>query len=353
MAETKGSAEPAGRSHLPPGLALYQMAIGHYVSRALALAAKLGVADLLAEGPRDAQELAKATGTHAGALRRVMRLLAAAGLFQEREGGRFALLPLGDLLREGVPGSMRYSVLLFAGDRLQDSWKDLEFCVRTGEPAFRHHSSDTDAFAAIERDPEAAAVFDKAMAAFAPQTSAAVAAAYDFSRFKTVVDVGGGNGALLVGILRANPALRGVVFDQPHVAERARANVAAEGLADRCAVQSGSFFESVPRGGDAYLLKHVIHDWDDARAAEILSKVRAAMSPGGTLLIVEGLYPERIDTSLESRGATANDVNMLVATGGRQRSKAEFAELFAASGLRLGRIVPTMAAAAVIEGTPE
>jgi hypothetical protein len=333
-----------------PGIALYQMAIGHYVSRALALAAKLGLADLLAGGPRGHRDLAKAVEADAPSLRRVMRLLASVGVFEEQEDGRFALSSLGDLLRSDVPGSMRAMVLLFAGVAIQDGWKELEYCVRTGEPAFRKASPHADPFAQLAQDPEAAANFDRAMATFAPQTAAAVAAAYDFSAFRRVADVGGGNGALLIGILRANPGLRGVVFDQPQVAERARKEVLAAGLADRCEVVGGSFFESVPPGADAYLLKHVIHDWNDERAAAILRRVGAVLPRGGKLLVVEGVYPERIDTSLESRGAAANDVNMLVSTGGRQRSEQEFRDLYEGAGFRLTRIVPTPARVSVIEG---
>src|SRR5262249_2435451 len=158
------------------------------------------------------------------ALRRVLRLLASVGVFEEREDGRFGLLPPGDLLRTGVPGSMRSSVRVFAGVSIQDSWKELEYCVRTGHPAFHKHDPNATAFTAMAKDPEAERIFDEAMATFAPQTAAAVAAGYDFSRFGTLVDVGGGNGALLIGLLRANPKLRGIVFDQPSVAERARKN---------------------------------------------------------------------------------------------------------------------------------
>jgi hypothetical protein len=348
---TDGAPRPESRG-LPPGLALYQMAVGHYVSRALALAAKLRLADLLAKGPRDHRELAEATETHAPSLNRVLRLLASVGVFEERDAGFFALKPLGEMLRSDVPGSMRVSVMLFGGVGIQDSWKELEYCVRTGEPAFRRTSPDADPFAQMAQDPESAALFDEAMATFAPQTAAAIAAAYDFSVFDTLADVGGGNGALLIGILRANPRLRGIVFDQPHVAARAQAQVEAAKLADRCQVVGGSFFEKVPGGADAYLLKHVIHDWNDERAASILRTCRAAMGPSGRLLVVEGVYPPRIEQSLEGRGAAANDVNMLVCTGGRQRSEAEFRELFTASGFRLTRLVPTLAQVSVIEGAP-
>jgi orsellinic acid C2-O-methyltransferase len=335
---------------LPPGLALYYLGIGHYFSRALHLAAKLGLADLLEEGPRDAADLAAATQTHAPSLNRVMRLLASVGVFDDVGGGRFALTPLGDLLRSDAPGSMRAMITLVAGIGIQDNWKELEYCVRTGEPAFRRHSPDADPFTNMAKDPEAAASFDKAMATFAPQTSAAVVAAYDFSVFGKLVDVGGGNGALLIGILQANPKLRGVVFDLPHVAERAKENVMAAGMSDRCELVAGSFFERVVPGADAYLLKHVIHDWNDKQAAAILKNCREAMPEHGKLLIVEGVYPARIDQSLAGRGAAANDVNMLVSTGGRQRSEDEFRELFAAAGMRLTRVVPTSARVCVIEG---
>jgi hypothetical protein len=337
---------------LPPQLMLYQLGIGHYVSRALHLGAKLGIADLLKDGPRAADQLAEATATHAPSLKRALRLLASVGVFEEREDGRFALTPLSECLRADVPGSMRPMVMLFTGPRIQDSWKDLEYCVRTGEPAFRRTSPDGDAFSEMARDPEQAANFDAAMAATAPMNAAAVAAAYDFSAFRTLMDVGGGNGAILTGILQAYPDLNGIVFDQPATAERAREKLGAAGLAARCRAVGGDFFREVPTGADAYLLKHVIHDWNDQKAIAILTNCRRAMPPTGKLLIVEGVYPPRIDRSLESRGAAANDVNMLVCTGGRQRSEAEFRALFEAAGFQLSRIVPTVARLSVIEGTP-
>jgi hypothetical protein len=333
----------------PPQLVLYQMATGHYLSRALDLAAKLGVADLLESGPRHFTELAAATATHASALNRVLRLLASAGVFEEQESGRFALTPLGECLRTNAPGSSRAMVMLFAGIGVQDAWKELEYCVRTGEPAFRRRGA-PDAFAEIAQDPEGAANFDAAMAAFTRMTAIAVAAVYDFSALRTVVDVGGGNAALLIGILRANPRLEGVVFDQPHVVDRAKREIEAAGLGHRCRAVGGDFFRELPGGADAYLLKHVLHDWDDESARTILERCHLAMSTESKLLVIEGLYPERIDQSPESRGAAANDVNMLVNTGGRQRSEAEFRALYSAAGFALTRIVPTQARVAVIEG---
>jgi hypothetical protein len=334
---------------LPPQLVLYQMSTGHYVSRGLHLAAKLGLADLLKDGPRHYGELAQATAMHAPALNRVMRLLASVGVFEEQENGNFALTPLGECLRVGVPGSMRAAVMLFGGPRVQDAWKDLEYCVQTGEPAYRRRGV-TDPFDDPARDPEETAVFDAAMADFTRLAAIAVAAAYDFAPLRTVVDVGGGNGALLIGILSAYPALHGTVIDRPEAVARARQQIASAGLVDRCDAVGGDFFKTVPSGGDAYMLKHVIHDWDDDRALAILKTCHRGMGANGRLLIIEGVYPPRIGPSLESRGAAANDVNMLVCTGGRQRSEAEFRALFDAAHFRLTKIVPTPAGVSVIEG---
>ena len=347
MATQEKTAQP---SAMPPSLLLYQIGTGHYISRALALAAKLKIADVLKDGPRHYGEIAKATETHAPSLNRMMRLLASAGVFEEQEGGKFALTPLGEYLRSDVPGSMRASVLLFAGEGIQDSWKELEYCVRTGEPAFRRNSPDADAFTSMAQNPEMTAAFDEAMSTFAPLTAAAVAASYDLSAFGTLVDVGGGNGAILIGLLKATPSLRGIVFDRPHAADSAKKRIAAAGLESRCEAVPGDFFKSVPTGADAYVLKHVIHDWNDERAVAILKNCHRAMNPNGKLLIVEGIYPPRIDQSDTGQGAAKNDVNMLVCTGGRQRSESEFRSLYDAAGFKLTKIVPTPARVCVIEG---
>jgi len=336
----------------PQPVALYKMAIGHYVSHALYVAAKLGVADQLADGPLSYEQVAAATETHEPSLRRMLRLLVSMGVFREEDDGKVALAPLGEFLRKGVPGSMRAMVLLFSGAGIRESWGELEYCVRTGEPAFRKKSPDATAFTSIAANPEQATVFDEAMATFAPATAMAVAASYDFSAFGTVVDVGGGNGSLLIGILNANPSLHGIVYDLPHAAEKASAQVEKAGVADRCRAIPGSFFESVPSGGDAYILKHVIHDWNDKDASRILANCRRVMKPNGKLLILEDVYPAHIDGSENSRGAAANDVNMLVCTGGRQRSEAEFRSLYESAGLRLTNLVPTPARLVVIEAVP-
>ena len=333
---------------IPPPMALYQLATAHYGSQALYVAAKLGIADLLAGGPDSAEALAKTTETHAPSLRRVLRLLAACGVLSEHDDGRFGLTPVGAALKSG-PGSFRAAAQLFAGPMVWGSWADLLTSVRTGEPAF-HRVFGTDSFGYLEKHPDEAAVFDAAMAAFTASISTAVAHAYDFSDMKSVIDVGGGEGALLAGILRANPKLRGAVFDLPRLRDRARGKIAEAGLTERYEFVGGDFFESIPSGYDAYLFKHVIHDWNDEQAERILRACRKAASPAAKLLLVEGVYPPRI-TGPEMRGPAANDVNMLVATGGRQRSESEFRDLYRAAGFELTRIVPTPMVS-IIEGVP-
>ncbi len=333
---------------LPPPFALFRMASAYYVSRAVHAAAELGIADLMAAAPQDAAALAQATGTQADALRRVLRLRAAHGVLAEQDDGRFALTPIGECLRSDGPASMRAMVRLFGGITHQ-AWGALLHSMRTGEPAF-HHLFGMDSFAYLEAHPEEAANFDQAMASFTSQIAAAVAGTYDFGQFGTVVDVGGGNGALLAGVLRAHPAPRGIVLERPNVAPRASAHLASLGLAARCSVVAGDFFAAVPEG-DAYLLKHVIHDWDDARAAAILATIRRAAAKS-KVLIVEGVYPPRIAHDDASLRAASNDVNMLVCTGGRQRSEAEFRALYDAAGFALARIIPTPAGVAIIEGVP-
>lgn len=330
-----------------PAARLYRLATGHFVSRALRLVATLGLADLLTDGPRPLAELAAATGMHAPSLGRVLRLLVAEGIFAEAAGA-FALTPLGAGLRRDAAGSSRATVLHFTGPRMEAAWADLEACVRTGEPAHRRRGV-TDPFADPSRTPEERAIFDAAMGELARTVAAAVASAYDFSAFRTIVDVGGGSGALLVALLERHGALRGIVLDRPAPVDRARRRIAEAGLGDRGSAVPGDFFDEVPAGGDAYLLKHVLHDWDDARATAILAACRRAMAPASRLLIIEGVYPTPVAATPESRRAAATDVNMLVSTGGRQRSAEAFRTLLEGAGFALTRIVPTASPVCIVE----
>ena len=348
MDSTGGSA--AKTMELPPRLALFQMITSHYVSRAIYVAAKLGIADLLEGGPRHYDELAKKTGMHAPSLNRLMRMLASVGVFAEDEPGLFALTPISECLRTGVPGAARALALLFAGPTMR-AWDDLLYSVQTGNIAFDHVFG-VSVFEYLAQHPEEAAIFDQAMTAGTAPVAAMVASVYDFSQFEHIVDVGGGQGALLTAILKVNSSLRGTVFELPHVAEGAKPLVEAAGLADRCEVVAGDFFEAVPAGADAYIVKGVIHDWDDARSAVILRNCRRAMSPHGKLLLVEGVLPDRITASPMSFIAAGSDVNMLVNAGGRERTEAEFRALLDAAGFRLTRIVPTQSMSKVLECVP-
>jgi ubiquinone/menaquinone biosynthesis C-methylase UbiE len=333
---------------LPPPLALMRLATGFYVSSALYVLAKLKIADLMSDGPNDWADLAKVAGVHPGALHRVMRLLASAGVFTEDAEGKFTLTPIGACLRSSGPGAVRSGIVLFGG-LTQKAWSELLYCVETGKTGFTK-AYGMDSFAYMEAHPEVAAMFDEAMASFTKTIVAAVVGTYDFSGFGAVMDVGGGNGELLAGILQANPGLRGVLFDQPHVIERARKKIGELGLAERCALAGGDFFKELPGGCDAYIFKHVIHDWNDEQAAAILRSCYRAAKPGAKLLIVEGVYPVHIDQSETSKGVTGNDVNMLVCTSGRVRSEAEFRALFDSAGFRFSRIVSTQSRVSVVEG---
>ena len=338
-------------SQHPPPLApqqqLLQFASGYFVTQSLHVAARLGIADLLAEGPLPSAELASRTGTDEPSLYRLLRCLAALGVFQETGSRTFALTPLAELLRAGVPGSMRAAVIMIGDPEHYRAWGELEHSVRTGEPAF-DHAFGMGVFDYFERHPEAAAIFDQAMTDLTD--AEAIADGYDFSGLGTVVDVAGGHGSLLAAILRANPHLQGVLFDLPHVIERAKKpRFLAGELAGRCRFEAGSFFETVPAGADAYVMKHIIHDWDDDHCLRILAHCRAALRPEGKLLVVDAVIPP----GNEPHPGKMMDLNMLVMThGGRERTEEEFRSLFERAGFRLARVVPTRATVSFVEGVP-
>jgi hypothetical protein len=331
-----------------PALDLIRLVNGYQISQAIHVAAALGIADHLAAGERTSDDLAAATGAHPPTLYRLLRALAAAGVFREGPDRRFALTPMGECLRSDAPAPVAPWAVFIGRPYLWGAWAHLLHSVRTGQNAFRHLHG-TSNFEYRSRHPEEQAIFDRAMSAGSRRHSAAVLAAYDFSPFRRVVDVGGGEGALLGDILAAHPHLRGTLFDQPHVVARARPALEAAGVLGRCDIAGGSFFEAVPGGGDAYVLKYILHDWDDAAYAAILKACRRAMGPGARLLVLERL----VDPPNEGADNKFNDLNMLVEPGGLERTPAEFADLFAASGFRLTRVVPTTTTPLnVIEGVP-
>jgi hypothetical protein len=331
----------------PPHATLIQMAGAHVLSRALYAVAELGVADHLADGPRSADALARATGAHAPSLYRLLRTLASVGVFTEDADHQFALTPLGAALRSDAPGAGRSTVRMFAGPMMWASFGEFLHAVRTGATG-TERALGQPIFDYLSGRPEEAALFGEAMLGIHGAEPPAVAAAYDFAGVRTLVDVGGGIGTLLATVLQANPGMQGVLLEMPHVAAEARTRFAAAGLADRCTVVEGDFFAAVPPSGDAYVLSHVIHDWDEARCQAILATCRRAMGGHGRLLLVEAVLPP----GDAPHPGKLLDLVMLAVPGGRERSQAEYAALLAAAGFTLTRVVPTASQVSVIEAVP-
>src|SRR5215210_5232071 len=261
-----------------PAVTVLRLMTGTWVSHAIWLAARLGIPDLLADGPKDGRDLAGLTDAHAPSLYRVLRALASVGLLREAEDGRFHLTPLAEPLRDGVPGSLRAFAIMLGEEWHWRAWGDLPHAVRTGQSAFEHLYGVTN-FEYWAQHPEAEAIFDDAMTSRGAAQNAAVVAAYDFAGVGTLVDVGGGHGSLLAAVLQAHPAMRGVLVERPEVVAGARAYLEQAGVQERCEVVAEDFFASVVSGGDAYVLKSVVHDWDDARAVAILSSRRGTSRP--------------------------------------------------------------------------
>lgn len=324
---------------------LRHLFFGFRVSQALYAVAELGIADLLGDEPQRADDLAAASGAHAPSLARVLRLLASEGVFAETLDGRFAMTPMAEALRRDAPGSMRPQVRAGGRDTIWRSWGQLLYAVRTGEPAFDHVHG-VDFFEYHRQHPDEGVLFDQVMVSQTAPLTGAVAAAYDFSPFETIVDVGGGRGSLALGILEAYPHLRAIVFDQPTVVVAARQAIEAAGLTSRCTADGGDFFDAVSEGGDAYLLKYILHDWDDERCVAILRSCRRTVPANGRLLVIELLIPSGNAPSY----AKSQDVNMLVNLGGRERSEAEYRELFRTAGFTLTRTIPVHGELHIIEG---
>jgi hypothetical protein len=331
---------------IPPRYQLSRMISSIWVPQAIYAAAKLGVADALAAGPASAGAVAREAKTHPQATYRLLRALATLEIVRERDGAVFELTPLGRCLTSDAPDSVRSWALLWGGPMMWAPWGHLADCVRTGEMAPKFMAGVDSPFELMETYPEDAAHFNRSMLELTRGVAALLPAAYDFSGARVVVDVGGGFGALLPPLLRKHPSLRGVVYDLWRCAEGSRKLMAEEGLAGRCEFEPGDFFESVPAGGDVYLLKSVIHDWDDERSRTILERCRAALAPGARLLVLEWIMPDHVGPA---DGAIAGtDLNMMVMVGGQERTEAEYRALLASAGLQVTRVIPT-GAMSVIE----
>jgi hypothetical protein len=315
------------------------------LTQAVVVAARLGIADLVADGPRSAAELAEETGTDPDALARLLRALVALDVLARGDDGRLSATPRSRAL-EGGPGSIG-TLAAFVGAVTWRSWGALGHSVASGEPAFRHEYGEG-LFEHLGRHPEAAGIFQAWMTEQSRLQADALLGVIDLTGVERVVDVGGGRGTLLAALLEANPAVRGALYDLPEVASTAEA-LAAPGVAERAEAVGGDFFESVPEGADRYVLKLVIHDWDDERALRILGSVRRAIPSDGLLLLVEHLLPEGDGYD----HAVWLDLNMLVMTdGGRERTEAEYRDLLARAGFRLTRVLPTPGPISVIEAAP-
>ena len=325
-------------------LAMQQLIQGFQVTQCIYVAAKLGIADLLREGPRTSEELARVTGTHAPSLYRVLRLLTAVDLLTEGQNHSFALTPLGAYLQTGVPGSMHYTVLL-RGEKTWQVWGDLLHSVETGETGYQHLFG-LSLFEYNQQHPEHAILFNNMMTEWTTSVAPTVTGAYDFSATGTLVDVGGGHGQMLASILQVHTTLHSVLFDLPHVVEGAPPLLEAAGVADRCQVIGGDFFKAVPAGYKTYLLSQVIHDWDDERSIDLLSRCHQAMQPEGKVLLVERVI---LSGSSPQLLVLESDVQMLVVTGGRERTDVEYATLLSASGFELTRLIPVLPPFYVIE----
>jgi hypothetical protein len=334
---------PDERSHLDT---LRRLTNGFQVSQAIHVAASLGLADLLRDGPRSVEDLAAATGTTLAALNRLLRALASVGIFAE-VSGRFEQTALSNYLRSDVTGSVRAWAMRIGRPDHWRTWGELERSLRSGTSAFRELYGVT-AWDWRATRPEENAIFNAAMTGLSAGMVESIVAAYDFSEIRSIVDVGGGEGVLLTAILAANPQMRGTLFDLPHVLTGATDVLQRAGVTDRCELVAGSFFETVPPGADAYILKSIIHDWDDAASLAILRCCRAAIPSSGKLLLVEHL----LKPVNEPDPARFSDLNMLVMLGGQERDPNEFTRLCADAGFRLTAIIPTASTHSVIEARP-
>jgi hypothetical protein len=331
-----------------PAVVARQLMMGFRGTHLLAVMAELGVADLLGEGPRASADLAADLGAHPDALHRILRALAQLGVLDQEANGRFALTPVGECLRSDRPDSLRPAVRFWGHEMFQRAWGNLLHTVMTGETAFDRVFG-LPAFDYLETHPEAADIYHRGMAQIRGAATPAIAAAYDFESFGTIVDVGGGNGSLLAAILDAYPGPRGIIADLPHARPAAEEAIHAAGLGERARFEAVDFFAAVPPGGDCYLLRQVIHDWDDGRAEAILRNCRPAVPPHGRLLLIELLLPPESQLGLEE---VMVDVTMLVRVGVRERTEAEYRTLLDRAGFRLDRVIPTSARHTILECLP-
>lgn len=337
--------QPGAKNGPPPDALLTQSLFGALITQGVSVAARLGIADLLAEKPQTAAELAARTNTHGPSLYRVLRTLASVGIFAENANGKFELTPVAALLRSNAPDSVRDFAIMFGEDWMWQAWGALMHSVRTGEVAHVKVQG-MSSFEYFERNKEAGEVFNRAMTSNSLRQVAPIVEAYDFSGIGKLLDIAGGHGLLLAGILKANRGMQGVLFDMPYVIKDAGELLERQGVSNRVELASGDFFQSVPAGADAYMMKHIIHDWDDEHSIKILKNVLTAMKENAKVLIIEMVVPKGNDPS----PSKFLDLQMLCMETGKERTEEEYRKLLEASGFRLNRIIPTNSPYSVIEG---
>ena len=327
---------------------MLQLISGFHVARALYVAAKLGVADQLRDGEKSCAEISTATGTDPQALHRLLRVLASVGVFGLTPDQHVSLTPMGETLLTDAPGSLRGWAVDQLGGEHYAAWGELLASVQSGECAFER-AFGKNAWAHRAENAQSAQAFDDGMASLMGAHHQAVLAAYPFAEFERLFDIAGGDGQFMVAALLAWPKLRGLVLEQPHVVPRTLQRLAQAGLEARCDVVAGDIFELIPAGGSAYMMSRVIHDWNDDQASQILNVCRRAMSADAVLLLVERVMPEQVDFTPTTRAVTVSDLNMLVMTGGRERTEAEFRALLKANGFAVNKVAATDTVFSVIE----
>lgn len=335
------------RSAIPANVAMLEVAQGAWLTQALYAASKLGVFDTLAKGPATADDVARRVGAQPQATYRLMRALASNSILKLRRDGRFALTRLGQAMRSDTPGTMAPMVEFIGHPKHWEDWSELLYSVQTGEPS-PGKLRGMPFFDYLETDPDLAKTFNDAMTGLSGIAIETITPAYDFTDRRLIVDVGGGHGALLAAILEQTPDARGVLFDLPSVVENAGPLLDTAGVSARSSVEGGSFFESVPDGGDAYLLKTIIHDWDDESSLKILRNIRTAIAPEGKVLLMEMVLPE----GASFHPGMLLDLEMLVTAGGHERTSSGYAKLLAAAGFRQTRVVSTAGPLSIVEAVP-
>lgn len=323
---------------------LDQMITSYWISQAIYATAKLGIADQLKDGPQTVDQLATACSANPNALYRLLRALASAGIFFEVSPKEFRLTPLAELLRSDTAGSKR-ALALMTGDEQFQAWGEIVHSIQTGDTAFDKVFGKP-VFEYLGENPDKAQIFDDAMTGIHGRETSSMLEAYDFSGVSVLADIGGGNGSNIMAILKKYPEMKGILFDLPHVIERAQEQIKAEGLSDRCQLVGGDFFDSVPSGADTILMRHIIHDWNDEKSQSILRNCQAAMPTNGKLLVVESVIPPGNDPF----AGKFLDLVMLLIPGGKERTEDEYRALYEDSGFELSRIIPTDSELSIVEG---